>query len=162
MLKEDSSEYLVHYTVRKGSLFVISLFHLFPLSWDSFFLFKFFFYYSWFTMCCQFLLYSKVTQLYIYIYSFSHIIYLVFFRLYNSRTDSNYSTVHFALLLPYIYLSFFLLSLLSLSFLFSLFNLCSPFNWWHLQMLYAVFPELKDSNVFEDMDQVYCRKYLYI
>ena len=28
------------------------------------------FYYSWFTMFCQFLLYSKVTQLYIYIRSF--------------------------------------------------------------------------------------------
>ena len=33
----------------------------------------YFFHYSWFTVFCQFLLYSKVTQLYIYIYSFSHI-----------------------------------------------------------------------------------------
>ena len=32
------------------------------------------FYYSWFTMSCQFLLYSKVTQLYIYIHAFCHII----------------------------------------------------------------------------------------
>ena len=30
--------------------------------------------YSWFTMFCQFLLHSKVTQIYICIYSFSHII----------------------------------------------------------------------------------------
>ena len=30
--------------------------------------------YSWFTMLCQFLLYSKVTCMYIYTYSFSHII----------------------------------------------------------------------------------------
>ena len=34
-----------------------------------------FFYYSWFTILCQFLLYSKVTQLYIYIHSFSCIIF---------------------------------------------------------------------------------------
>ena len=33
-----------------------------------------FFNYSWFTMFCQFLLCSKVTQLYIYIHYFSHII----------------------------------------------------------------------------------------
>ena len=32
------------------------------------------FYYSWFTMFCHFLLYSKVTQLYIHGHSFSHII----------------------------------------------------------------------------------------
>ena len=31
-----------------------------------------FVYYSRFTMFCQFLLYSKVTQIYIYIHSFSH------------------------------------------------------------------------------------------
>ena len=36
-------------------------------------IYLFFFYYSWFTVFCQFLLYSKMTQLYIYIHSFSHI-----------------------------------------------------------------------------------------
>ena len=36
--------------------------------------FFFFFYYSWFTVFYQFLVYSKVTQLYIYTHSFSHII----------------------------------------------------------------------------------------
>ena len=34
----------------------------------------YFFYHGWFTVFCQFLLYSKVTQSYIYIYSFAHII----------------------------------------------------------------------------------------
>ena len=38
----------------------------------SFFFFFLVFYYSWLTMLCQFPLYSKVTQLYIYIFSFSH------------------------------------------------------------------------------------------
>ena len=33
------------------------------------------FYYSWFTTFCQFLLYSKVTQLHIYIHSLSHILF---------------------------------------------------------------------------------------
>ena len=33
------------------------------------------FYYSWYTMFCQFLLYRKVSQLSIYIHSFSHIIF---------------------------------------------------------------------------------------
>ena len=33
------------------------------------------FYYSWFTALCQFLLYSKVTQSYIFRHSFSHIIF---------------------------------------------------------------------------------------
>ena len=37
--------------------------------------FKFLLKYSWFTMLCQFLLYRIVTQSYIYIYSFSHIIF---------------------------------------------------------------------------------------
>ena len=51
-------------------------------SWFSFFLFFFlkflndfyFFHYSWFTVFCQFLLYSKVTQSHTYICYFSHII----------------------------------------------------------------------------------------
>ena len=33
------------------------------------------FYYGWFPVFCQFLLYSRVTQLYIYIHSFSHIMF---------------------------------------------------------------------------------------
>lgn len=36
---------------------------------------SFFFSYGWFTMFCQFLLYSKVTQSYVYIPSFPHIIF---------------------------------------------------------------------------------------
>ena len=32
----------------------------------------YFFHYTWFTVFCQFLLYSKMTQLYIYIFFFSH------------------------------------------------------------------------------------------
>ena len=36
------------------------------------------FYYSWFTMFCQFLLYNKVTHLYIYVHSFPHIIPIMF------------------------------------------------------------------------------------
>ena len=41
--------------------------------------FLFFFCYSWFTMSCQFLLYSKVTQSYIYIYThiYIHILFLI-------------------------------------------------------------------------------------
>ena len=34
----------------------------------------YFFHYSWVTVFCQFLLYSKVTQSYIYRYSLSHLI----------------------------------------------------------------------------------------
>ena len=37
--------------------------------------FKNFFYYGWFAVFCQFLLYSKVTQPYIYIHSISHVIF---------------------------------------------------------------------------------------
>ena len=43
-----------------------------PLTCDTLATFFFFFKYSLFTMLCQFLLYSKVTQSYIYIHSFSY------------------------------------------------------------------------------------------
>ena len=43
-----------------------------PLACDTLATFFFFFKYSLFTMLCQFLLYSKVTQSYIYIHSFSY------------------------------------------------------------------------------------------
>ena len=36
---------------------------------------SFFYYYSWFILLCQFLLYSIVTQSYVYIHSFSHTIF---------------------------------------------------------------------------------------
>ena len=51
-------------------------FVVFILNFFYFFIDFYFFHYSWFTMCCQFLLYSKVTQshthTYIYVHSFSH------------------------------------------------------------------------------------------
>ena len=51
--------------------------YIFSVSLLAFFFLSLFFYYSQFTIFCQSLLYSRVTQLYIYIYihSFSHIIF---------------------------------------------------------------------------------------
>ena len=62
------------------SLIVWYLADLEILQWKSFnsFLHFFYFSYSWFTGLCQFLLYSRVTQSYLHIHSFSHTIHLSF------------------------------------------------------------------------------------
>ena len=62
--------------------FCFRSFYFYTLICCSFFrLFKFSLKYNWFTMLCQFLLYSKVTQSYIYTQSFK----LIFFVMVYSR-----------------------------------------------------------------------------
>ena len=66
---------MVWWEAKQGGWTVCSLFYFIL----GFFLLIFspYFDYSWFTICCQFLLYSKVTQLYMYV----HILFLILYSI---------------------------------------------------------------------------------